>query len=79
MMVELKEVIIPIFNFNKERERIFQFRVSNNRIVPIKHRKWEMLHLTCKAGQFEVVELLVNNKFNAFSIDLNAPIWNDSF
>ena len=28
--------------------------------------------MTCKEGQFHVVELLVNKQFKAFSINLNA-------
>ena len=29
-------------------------------------------HVACKEGQFDVVELMQNNKFKAFSINLNA-------
>ena len=28
--------------------------------------------MACKEGQFDVVELMVNSKFKAFSINLNA-------
>ena len=28
--------------------------------------------MACKEGQFDVVELMVNNQFKAFSINLNA-------
>ena len=28
--------------------------------------------MACKEGQFDVVELMVNNQFNTFSINLNA-------
>ena len=28
--------------------------------------------MACKEGQFDVVELMVNDQFNAFSINLNA-------
>ena len=28
--------------------------------------------MACKEGQFDVVELIVNNQFKAFSIDLNT-------
>ena len=29
-------------------------------------------HMSCKEGQFNVVELIVTNQFKAFSINLNA-------
>ena len=29
-------------------------------------------HMSCKEGQFNVVELMVTNQFKAFSINLNA-------
>ena len=37
--------------------------------------------MACKAeGQFDVVELMVNDQFKTFSINLNAQCeWNDSF
>ena len=28
--------------------------------------------MACKKGQFDVVELMVNNRFKTFSIDLNT-------
>ena len=28
--------------------------------------------MACKKGQFDVVEMILNNHFNAFSINLNA-------
>ena len=28
--------------------------------------------MACKEGQFDVVKLMLNNQFNAFSINLNA-------
>ena len=36
--------------------------------------------MACKEGQFDVVELMVNNQFKAFSINLNAQTceWSDS-
>ena len=30
--------------------------------------------MACKEGQFDVVELMVNDKFKAFSINLNAQL-----
>ena len=35
--------------------------------------------MACKEGQFDVVELMVNNQFKAFSINLNAQTceWSD--
>ena len=39
--------------------------------------------MACKEGQFDVAELMVNDQFNTFSINLNAQQstceWNDSF
>ena len=50
------------------------FGVSNNDTASIKHTKWKTpFHMTCKLGQFDVVELMVNGKFKVFfSINSNA-------
>ena len=35
--------------------------------------KWKTpFHVACKKGQFDNVEMMVNNQFRAFSINLNA-------
>ena len=30
------------------------------------------IHMACKGGQFDVVELMVNDQFKTFSINLNG-------
>ena len=37
--------------------------------------------MACTEGQFHINELILNNQFKAFGIDLNAKTfkWNDSF
>ena len=46
-------------------------RVSNNRTTSI--TLWRTrFHMACKEGQFDVVELMVNDQFNNLSINLNA-------
>ena len=48
-------------------------RVSNKRTASNKRTLWKTLFRTaCKKGQFDVVELMVNNQFNGFGINLNA-------
>ena len=48
-------------------------RVSNNRTASIKRTLWKTrFQMACKKGQFDVVELMANNQFKAFSINLNA-------
>ena len=48
-------------------------RVSNNRTASIKRTLWKTrFHMACKEGQFDVVELMVNDQFKTFSINLNA-------
>ena len=43
------------------------FGVSNNDTASIKRTKWKTpFHMTCKLGQFDVVELMVNGKFRVF-------------
>ena len=45
------------------------FGVSNNDTASIKHTKWKTpFHMTCKLGQFDVVEIMVRG----FSINLNV-------
>ena len=44
-------------------------RVSNIRTASIKRTQF---HMACKEGQFDVVELIVNDQFKIFSINLNA-------
>ena len=34
-------------------------------------------HMACKEGQFDVVELMVNDQFKTFSINVNAQHVND--
>ena len=34
-------------------------------------------HMACKEGQFDVVELMVNDQFKTFSINLNAQHVNE--
>ena len=47
-------------------------RVSNNRTASIKSTLWKsQLHMACKDGQFDVVELMLNDQFMTFSINLN--------
>ena len=37
-------------------------------------------YMACKEGQFDVVELMVNDQLKTFSINSNAKyVWNDSF
>ena len=48
-------------------------RVSNNRTTSFKCTYWKTrFHMACKEGQFDVVELMVNDQFKTFSINLNA-------
>ena len=48
-------------------------RVSNNRTASFKRTYWKTrFHMACKEGQFDVVELMVNDQFKTFSINLNA-------
>ena len=35
--------------------------------------------MACKKGQFDVVELMINDQLKTFSINLNAQQVNDSF
>ena len=48
-------------------------RVPNNRTAYIKRARF---HMPCKKGQFDVVELMVNDQFKTFSINLNAQYVN---
>ena len=50
---------------------MYYSRVSNNRTASIK-RTLTPFHIACKEGQFDVVELMVNDQFKTFSINLNA-------
>ena len=60
----------PFFYPNKNS---MYFRVSNNRTASIKRTNWKTrFHMTCIEGQFDVVELMVNDQFKTFSINLNA-------
>ena len=58
----------------KKKKKKYQVLVFfNNRTVSIKHTYWKTrFHMTCKEGQFDVVELKVNEQFKTFSINLNA-------
>ena len=49
------------------------YRVSNIRTASMKrsYRKTPF-HMACKEGQFDVVELVVNDKLKTFGIHLNA-------
>ena len=48
-------------------------RVSNKRTSSTKGTYWKTrFHMACKEGQFDVVELMVNDQFKTFSINLNA-------
>ena len=48
-------------------------RVSNKRTASNKRTLWKTwFRIACKKGQFDVVELMVNNQSKAFSIHLNA-------
>ena len=45
----------------------------------MKRTLWKTrFHVACKEGQFDVVELMVNDQFKSFSINLNAQHVNDS-
>ena len=45
--------------------------VSNN--LTASNKQWKTpFHMACKEGQFDVVELIVNSQFMAFSTNLNA-------
>ena len=43
-------------------------------LISVQHQLyWKTpFHMACKEGQFDVVELMQNNKFKAFRINLNA-------
>ena len=46
-------------------------RVSNN--LTASNKQWKTpFHMAGKEGQFDVIELIVNIKFKAFRINLNA-------
>ena len=51
----------------------YSSRVSNNRTASIQRTYWKTwFHMACKEWQFDVVELMVNDQFKTFSINLNA-------
>ena len=52
-------------------------RVSNNRTSLIKRTYWKTrFHMACKEGQFDVVELMLNEQFKTFRMNLNAQHMN---
>ena len=52
---------------------MYYSRASNNRTPSIKRTLWNTrFHMAWKEGQFDVVELMVNDQFKSFSINLNA-------
>ena len=49
--------------------------VFDSRTTSIKRTQWKTLFdMTCKEGQFDVVELLVNHQFKTFCINLNESM-----
>ena len=56
---------------------MYYSRVSNNRTASIKRKEWKTrFHMACKEEHFDVVELMVNDQFKNFSINLNAQYVN---
>ena len=62
-------LLVLVYQLDLGWSSLAGFGVSNNDTASIKHKIWRTpFHMTCKLGQFDVVEIMVRG----FSINLNA-------
>ena len=63
-------LLVLVYQLDLGWSSLAGFGVSNNDTASIKHKKWKTpFPMTCKLGQFDVVELMVSGKFRVFSIN----------